>query len=381
MFSWIQACVALLNPFLRTGTQKFPSDTLQNGTFRFVDVAKNVSVGHIWPSPFRPTHDSRVRNPPCRPLPGRAMSKRRGHLANLASLFAGSDSDDDSDYADDATIASNETGGDSLFNLLLLASKDDLDIYGQGTGRDEDESDDASETTSARAARRAGDSPRNDRDDRRQRVLRSTAGVAASGHARSHSTRNNPSGDVVDGLGGSAESSTSPAIPSQQDGTAANERPSKRSRAIHPDREGGGARDAAAPPESTTMAAGDDGPQLGGADLLRWPGALCQKGDRKRPTSYTTKVRSSSYLLILKRPASRDLCRGIPARPCPEQEHTRKVQRGNQQRDGYCNEYPSRPRGIQQIRTAQEQHRVVPQSHEGAQALPSAPVDCQCRRH
>ena len=75
------------------------------------------------------------------------MSKRRGHLANLASLFAGSDSDDDSDYADDATIASNETGGDSLFDLLSLASEDDLDIYGQVTGRDGDDSDDASETT------------------------------------------------------------------------------------------------------------------------------------------------------------------------------------------------------------------------------------------
>ena len=54
----------------------------------------------------------------------------------MASLFAGSDSDDDSDFDDDATIASNETGGDSYFDELSLASEDDLDIYGQGTGRD-----------------------------------------------------------------------------------------------------------------------------------------------------------------------------------------------------------------------------------------------------
>ena len=46
--------------------------------------------------------------PPCRPLPGRAMSTGRGHLTNLASLFAGSDLDDDSDYADDATIATKQ---------------------------------------------------------------------------------------------------------------------------------------------------------------------------------------------------------------------------------------------------------------------------------
>ena len=47
-----------------------------------------------------------------------------------------SDSDDDSNYDEDATIASNRApGGDSYFDELSLASKDDRDIYGKGTGQ------------------------------------------------------------------------------------------------------------------------------------------------------------------------------------------------------------------------------------------------------
>ena len=121
-------------------------------------------------------------------------------------------------------IASNETGGDSDFNKLLLAPKDDLDISGQGTDQDSDDSNDASKTSRARTAPRASDLPRNNCDDHDQRVLRSTAGVAVSGHVTSHHTLNNPSGDVLDGQGGTEDASTSPAVPSQQDGTAANER-------------------------------------------------------------------------------------------------------------------------------------------------------------
>ena len=56
------------------------------------------------------------------------MSNGRSHLDNLTSLFAGSDLDDDSDFDDDATIASNESRGDSCFDELSLAPEDDLDI-------------------------------------------------------------------------------------------------------------------------------------------------------------------------------------------------------------------------------------------------------------
>ena len=73
------------------------------------------------------------------------MSNGRGHLNILASLFAGSDSDDDFDYNEDAAIASNETGGGSYIDELSPASEEDM--YGQSTGRDGDDSDDASETS------------------------------------------------------------------------------------------------------------------------------------------------------------------------------------------------------------------------------------------
>ena len=82
------------------------------------------------------------------------MSNGLGHLDILASLFAGSDSDDDFDYDDDATIPNNETEDNSYFNELSLMSEDDLGMYGQGTGRDGDDLDDASETSRAHADRR-----------------------------------------------------------------------------------------------------------------------------------------------------------------------------------------------------------------------------------
>ena len=95
------------------------------------------------------TRQSRFQ-PPRRPQSGRAMSNGRSHLDIFAGLFTGSDLDDDSDFDDDATIASNETGGGSYFDELSLASEDNLDIYGQGTGQDGDDSDNASDTSRAR---------------------------------------------------------------------------------------------------------------------------------------------------------------------------------------------------------------------------------------
>ena len=56
------------------------------------------------------------------------MANGPNHLDVFARLFDGSDLDDDSDFNDDATIASNETGGDSYFDELSLASGDDLDL-------------------------------------------------------------------------------------------------------------------------------------------------------------------------------------------------------------------------------------------------------------
>ena len=147
------------------------------------------------------------------------MSNGRIHSDILASFFAGTDSDDDSARDPDVSIRSNETGGESFFDELSLASEDVMDIHGQGTGRDGDETNDKSDTSRARAARRAGDLPVNDRDERDQPVLCSTAAVAASGHAAACPTRNNPSGHVVNGPGGAADASISPVVPSQQHGT------------------------------------------------------------------------------------------------------------------------------------------------------------------
>ena len=59
-----------------------------------------------------------------------SMSNGHSHLDNLASLFVGSDSDDNYDLDTDATITSNKPRGDSYFDELPLASEDDLDIYG-----------------------------------------------------------------------------------------------------------------------------------------------------------------------------------------------------------------------------------------------------------
>ena len=58
----------------------------------------------------------------------------------LASLFSSTESDDDSAFDPDASVASAETGGDSLFDDLSLASGDVQDVYGQRTGRPDDES-------------------------------------------------------------------------------------------------------------------------------------------------------------------------------------------------------------------------------------------------
>ena len=100
------------------------------------------------------------------------MTNGRGHLPNLASLFAGSDPEEDSNYDDDMTIASNRTGGASYFDKLSLASKDNLDILcDQDTARDGDDLNDVSETSRARAVRCAGDLPRTNHDDCDQRVL------------------------------------------------------------------------------------------------------------------------------------------------------------------------------------------------------------------
>ena len=124
---------------------------------------------------------------------------KRSHLDILASLFAGSDLDDKSDFDNDATIASNKTGGDSYFDELSLALEDDLDMSGQGTVQGGNDSDDARDTSRARTDHRAGALPRNDCHDRQQRVRGSTTVVDASGHATAHPTCNNPFGDVVDG--------------------------------------------------------------------------------------------------------------------------------------------------------------------------------------
>ena len=67
----------------------------------------------------------------------------------MSGPTVGSDSDDGSDLDDDATKASNETGDDSYFDELLLTSEDNLDIYGQDTGRDGDDWDNASGTSHA----------------------------------------------------------------------------------------------------------------------------------------------------------------------------------------------------------------------------------------
>ena len=81
-------------------------------------------------------------------------------MTTSASLFARSDSDDKSDYDDNAMIASNEAGGGSYFDELCRwrPKTTSTYVYGQGTGQDGDDSDDASETSRARAASRAGDS-------------------------------------------------------------------------------------------------------------------------------------------------------------------------------------------------------------------------------
>ena len=140
------------------------------------------------------------------------MSNGRSNLDILAGLFAGSDSDDDSDFNDDATIASNETGGDSYFDELSLPTEDNIDIYRQGTGQGGDDLDDASDTSRARADHCAGDLPRNDRHDSKQHVHGSTAAVAASGHTTAQPTCNNSTGDVVDDQGGATDVSTSPRV-------------------------------------------------------------------------------------------------------------------------------------------------------------------------
>ena len=92
------------------------------------------------------------------------MSNGRGQPDILASFFAGTDSDDDSARDPDYSVRSDETGGDSFFDKLSLASKDALDIYGQGIVRDADKTDNESHTSRARATAGAGDSPGHDSD-------------------------------------------------------------------------------------------------------------------------------------------------------------------------------------------------------------------------
>ena len=75
----------------------------------------------------------------------------------LAGLFAGTDADDDSAFDSDFEVRSNETGGDSLFDELSLASGDVLDIYGQPKGRDGDDSDDDSHSEAADSGDRSLD--------------------------------------------------------------------------------------------------------------------------------------------------------------------------------------------------------------------------------
>ena len=75
----------------------------------------------------------------------------------LSSLFAGTDSDDDSAFDPDVSIRSNETGGDSLFEELSLASGDVLDIYGQDTRPDADDSDDDSRSEATDSSVRSED--------------------------------------------------------------------------------------------------------------------------------------------------------------------------------------------------------------------------------
>ena len=130
------------------------------------------------------------------------MSSGRVSSEILASLFAGSDSESDSDFDDDATIRSNETGGDSFFDDLSLASGDDLDVYGQGTGRHGDKSDDESETSVARTTPRRGDSPGDDARDVPRRTQRRTSGVAAAGTTTTQATHPGVPEDGLDDLGG-----------------------------------------------------------------------------------------------------------------------------------------------------------------------------------
>ena len=191
----------------------------------------------------------------------------------MASLFAGSDSESDSDFDDDATIRSNETGGDSFFDDLSLASGDDLDVYGQGTGRHGDESDDELETSVARTTPRRGNSPGDDARDVPRRTQRRTSGVAAAGTTTTQFTHPDMSEDGLDDL-----EATSLPGPFQR----SNNRPSKRSRSTPPAREGGEAEEPAATPHTTTTTTGEgDGLTPGGTGGSRVPAIGLPKGRSK----------------------------------------------------------------------------------------------------
>ena len=77
------------------------------------------------------------------------MSNHAPSRTILSSLFAGTESDDDSAFSPDVSVWSNETGGDSLFDELSLASGDLDHVYGQGTCQDGDERDDDSRSEAA----------------------------------------------------------------------------------------------------------------------------------------------------------------------------------------------------------------------------------------
>ena len=130
--------------------------------------------------------------------------------------------------------------------------------------------------------------------------------MTASGHVTAHPTCSNPSGDMVDGQGGAAGASTSPTVPSQQDGAATNERSNKRSRATPPNREGGGARETAAPPESITMAAGDgDRPQSREGGPAAGAGSAVPEGQSKETHELHNKGEAVFISFDMRRPASR----------------------------------------------------------------------------
>ena len=102
--------------------------------------------------------------------------------ALLASLFAGTESDDDSEYNPDDSVGSAGTEGDSQFDELSIASGDLQDVYGQRMGRPTHESD---EHANARAANLSDSDGESTISDAEERAVAALQRMAVSGRLRS----------------------------------------------------------------------------------------------------------------------------------------------------------------------------------------------------